>query len=193
MAKDDKKKQKLLADQEAQDRARYLQLLDKAETPSPLQQRRETDTLNFLDWESGTGDYKDKPIDVTHAPGLGPALSLYERAKAGQQGERMGTGAIQLGLNASDPGLAANLAEESKLRREQEAAGGLEEAVAAKSAEAHGSALPLIQLNQSRALNLADTAANQSRFSTNEYTQFRPRSPWETVAKAAAGGAAAFA
>jgi hypothetical protein len=134
--------------------------------------------LDFLDWEAGKGKYEGQPIDVTKAPGMGPSLSLYNRAKAGQQGERQGIGALRMGINATDPGLATALAEESKLKREQDAAGALESAVAMKSGEARGSSLPLIQLDQSRAMGLAGLTGNQSGNSTGMWSAFRTRPSW---------------
>lgn len=175
MNKGDKRKEQQLAEQQAADRSLFLQSFNKAQEPSPLQKRLEEGNLEYLDWESGKGAFEGKPIDVMSAPGLGPQRSLYERAKAGQEGERMGIGALRLGLNASDPGLATNLAEQSKLRREQEAAGALEEAIAMKSAEARGSSLPLIGLDQSRRMGLAGMAGGQSGQSTGLWAGFRPR------------------
>lgn len=123
-------------------------------------------------------------------PGLGPSRSLYEHARAGQQSERQGIGALRMGLNASDPGMAANLAEQSKLRREQDASGQLEQAVAMKLAEAKGSALPLIGLNQQRTMGLASLAGNQSGNSTGLWSQFRVRpSGWATFGQGLLGGA----
>src|SRR5205085_6017578 len=118
--RDDKKKQAELGQQQAQDRALFLQSFNAAKEPSPLQKRLEGEDLKFLDWESGEGDYAGKPIDVYEAPGLGASRSLYEHAKAGQQGERAGIDALRMGLNAASPEYAANLAEQSKLRREQD-------------------------------------------------------------------------
>lgn len=123
----------------------------QAAAPTPLQSAWEKSNLDFLDWESG----KSGPVDVMKAPGLGTARSLFDYARAKQGGERAGIGALRLGLNASDPGLAANLATQADLRRDQDAAGQLENAVAARTAEAHGSVLPLSSLNTSRALNIA--------------------------------------
>ena len=169
--KGDKKKDQELANQQAADRALWLQYMQKADQKSPLQEAWEKAQLDFLNWESG----KSGPIDVMKAPSLGPALSLYQYAKQGQQGERMGQGAIQMGLNATDPGLAAKLAEQSKAKREQDAAGNLERAVAVRSAEAHGSALPLISLAQDKQLSLAGMAGGQRANSLGLWAGFRPR------------------
>lgn len=171
----DKKKQQQLADQQQADRALFLQSFNKASEQSPLQKRLEQGNLDWLDWEQGKGTFEGKPLDVMNAPGLGPSLSIFNRAKAGQQGERQGIGALRMGLNASDPGLTANLAEQSKLRREEDASGALENAVASKDAEVQGSSLPLIGLDQSRAMGLAGLAGNQAGNSTSLWSQFRPR------------------
>lgn len=173
--KDDRRKQEQLAAQQAADRALFLQSFNKASEQTPLQKRLEEGNLGWLDWEQGKGLFEGQPTDVMQAPGLGPSLSIYNRAKAGQQGERQGIGALRMGLNAADPGMAANLAEQSKLRREQEASGALENAVAMKSAEVKGSSLPLINLDQSRMMGLAGMAGNQSGQSTGLWGQFRAR------------------
>lgn len=173
--KEDKQKQEQLATQQAADRALFLQSFSKAQEQSPLQKRLEEGNMDWLDWEQGKGSFAGTPTDVMSAPGLGPSLSIYNRAKAGQQGERQGIGALRMGLNASDPGMAANLAEQSKLRREQDASGALENAVAMKSAEVKGSSLPLINLDQQRTMGLAGMAGNQSGQSTGLWSQFRRR------------------
>lgn len=180
----DKEKEKRLAEQQAQDRALFLQSFNQAREPTPLQKAWEEANLNFINWEQG----KDGALDVLKAPGLGPALSLYRHAAAGQQGERQGIGALRMGLNATDPALAAKMAEQNKLRREQEAAGQLENAVATRSAEAHGSVLPLSQLNTNRSLSLAGMAGNQAGQSQSLWAQFRPRPGfWGTLGQNFAG------
>jgi hypothetical protein len=173
--KDDKKKQADLEKQQAADRALFLQSYQKAEEPSPLQSAWEKQNLNYLNWENGEGAFAGKPIDVMNAPGLGPEVSLYNHAREGQQGERQGIGALRLGLNASDPGLAANMAEQNKLRREQDASGQLENAVAMKTAEAHNSVMPLAQLDTSRNLSLAGMAGNQAQGSQSLWANYRPQ------------------
>jgi hypothetical protein len=196
--KDDKRKDEELRRQQEADRAASNAALTTAAAPSPLQAAEEEDALNFRNWEQGKGAYAGQPIDVMNAPGLGPSLSLYRRARAGQQGERAGIGALRLGLNASDPGMAANLAEQSNLRRDQDAAGALEEAVAAKTAEAHNSVLPLIQLNQSRALGVAGLRSGQAQQTQGLWSQYRVRPGWGAnllngLVQGAAGTASAYA
>lgn len=143
--------------------------------PSPLQERVEGDNLSFLNWAAGEAG----PIDVTRAPGMGPYLSFYDRARAGQEKERMGTGALQMGLNASNPDIAARIAEANKLRREQEAAGGLERALVARAAEARGTAMPLLQMEASRESGLAGLASQNYGGSRDALVQWhsRPKKP----------------
>lgn len=176
--KEDKKKQQQLEQEKAADRALFLSSFQQAQKPSPLQEAWERAQLDFLDWEQGKGRFEGKPIDVMEAPGMGPSLSLFRRARAGQEGERMGQGLITMGTNASDPNLTARLAQQAKDRREQETAGALEEAVARRTAEAHGSVLPLAQLNTSRNLSLAGMAGNQAGQSQSLWSQFRVRPGW---------------
>jgi hypothetical protein len=195
--KEDKKKQQQLAEQSAADRALFMSSFQEAKKPSPLQEAWERAQMDFLNWEQGKGTFEGKPIDVMDAPGMGPSLSLYRRAKAGQEGERAGIGALRMGLNASSPELAAKLAQQSKDRREQEAAGALEEALAMRTAEAHGSVLPLAQLNTSRNLSLAGMAGGQAQGSQGLWANFRTRPSWladmANNAARGAGQAIAFA
>jgi hypothetical protein len=155
-----------------QNQAQQTQFIQAAAQPTELQKRYEQSQLDFLDWEGG----KDAPPDVTNAPGMAPYLDLYNHAKAGQEGERQGQGLVSMGLNASEPGLLAKLAEQSKARREQDAAGGLENALKLRSAEAHGSVLPLTSLNQNRTMGLASLASGNSNAGWARYLDQMNRS-----------------
>jgi hypothetical protein len=192
-SREEREAQRRLEDQQAADRRARDQFITQANTPDPLAERWRQSQLNFLDWEEGKGEFEGKPLDVENAPGLGPSLALFRRAREGQQGERMGIGALRMGLNASDPGMAARLAEQSKLRREQDAAGQLENAVRLRTAEAHDSIMPLVETEQGRRMGLASLASGNSANTTNTYTGFvaRPRreSFWKRLLLAGASGA----
>lgn len=170
--RDEKRKQEELRRQQEADRALFLQSFNEARKPSPLQEAWERQNLDFLNWENSRGAYEGKPLDITNAPGMGPSLALYNRAAAGQQGERQGQGLITMGLSGNSQ-LTDKLAQQSKARREQEAAGALENAVAMKTAEAHGSVLPLSALHQSRTMGLAGMAGNQAGGSTGLWANYR--------------------
>jgi hypothetical protein len=167
----------------------YIQI---ASQPDPLEERLRERDMGFLDWESG----KSGPIDVRNAPGLGPSLALYENAATEQAGERQGIGALRMGLNASNPSLAQLLEQQSKDRRQQSAAGGLEEAVRMRSAEANRSALGLAQFGQERRMGLAGLTSSNANTATGQYLQFlsRPRRPsfWSQVLGGAAQVGSAY-
>lgn len=144
----------------------------QAAQPTPLQSAWEKSNLDFLDWESG----KSGPVDVMKAPGLGVARSLFSYGRQKQENEKQGIGALRLGLNATSPEAAANLAEQAQLRREQDAAGQLENAVAARSAEAHGSVMPLSSLNLSRSMGIAGLRTGMSQYAQQRAEDLRRNS-----------------
>lgn len=155
IAQENAARQRALQEQEI---ATRNQLITIAQTEDPLETRLRARDMSWLDWSEG----KNGPLDVSKAPGLGPSLGLYESAARGQQGERMGIGALRMGLNASNPNLTAILSEQAKARREQEAAGGLERAVTLKDAEVNRSALPLAAFAQDRRMGLASLASGNA-------------------------------
>jgi hypothetical protein len=176
------------------------QSITQAAAPTPLQTAWEKANLDFLNWETGANG----PVDVMKAPGLGVARSLFDYARTKQGNERQGIGALRMGLNATSPEAAANLAEQSALRRDQDAAGQLENAVALRSAEAHGSVLPLSALNTNRALSIADLRTGNARYAQSRadelqrtsglWNRYRPLIMQGTKAAASAfGGGAEFA
>jgi hypothetical protein len=169
------------AEREAEERARQQQIqqqqqaqqfITAANVPDPLEERLRARDTAWLDWESGASG----PRDVRNAP-LGAGLDLYENASRRQEGERFGIGALALGQHASNPMLAQLLKQQSEDQRQQEAAGGLEQAVRLKSAEVNQSALPLAEFAQGRRMGLASLASGNANDSTNAYLQFlaRPR------------------
>lgn len=177
------------AERRAQEQAQIQrQLITIAQAEDPLETRLRERDMSWLDWSEG----KTGPLDVSKAPGLGPSLGLYESAARGQQGERMGIGALRMGLDASNPNLSALLNEQAKARREQEAAGGLERAVAMKDAEVNRSALPLAAFAQDRRMGLASLASGNANTSQGQYLGFlanRPQRPsfWRTLSQSFGG------
>lgn len=156
-----------------------------AATPKPLENTISAEDQNWLDSTSG----KNGPIDYSSLSPLN--FDLYNRANQRQQGERMGTGLLQMGAQGSNPGLAQLLKQQSEDQRQQDAAGGFENAVRMKDASVRGGLLPLLSLQQNRSLGLAGMSSNQSQNSTNAYTQFRPApSFWQNLLMTGIGGAA---
>jgi len=135
---------------------------------SPLELQREQESL---DWMNQT---KGPEFDVTKLNALTPQLSLYNHAKAGQEGERLGIGALRMGQMGDNSGLAALLASQQQAHREQDAAGQLENAFAAKDAEMRGSVMPLLNFQQGRSMGLASLASGNANNSTAAWANFRP-------------------
>lgn len=181
------------AQQEAEERARQQQVqqtqfIQAASQPDPLEERLKERDMKWLDWESGASG----PRDVMNAP-LGAGLDLYSNAARRQSGERFGIGALALGAHGSDPNLTQLLKQQSEDTRQQEAAGGLEQAVRMKSAEVNRSALPLAEFAQGRRMGLASLASGNAQNSTNAYLQFlsRPKQPsfWKQLLLGGLGAA----
>ena len=185
-SREEKEHQKRLEEIQRQQAAQQTQYLQLAAAPDPLTERLRQRDMAWLDWSSGKDASGNAvPIDVAKAPGLGPALSLFDRAKAGQQGERMGIGALRMGAHGTNADLANLLTEQRAARREQEAAGGLERAVATREAETTGSILPLASLEQSKRMGLAGLASDAAQDTLGNMSSFVGRSKkrpfWQDV------------
>lgn len=168
--RDDKKKQEELSRQQEEDRRRALEREQQAAAPKPVETEMEKEQLGWL------AQTKAPDFDVTKLNALTPQLSLYNHAKAGQEGQRMGLGALRMGMGEGDgSGLSTLLASQQQAHREQDAAGQLENAFAAKDAEMRGSVMPLLGLQQNRTMGLAGLGNNASQNSTNQWASFRPR------------------
>lgn len=173
-SREEREAQERMRQLQAQQQAQQQQFITAANVPDPLEERLRARDMNWMDWEEG----KSGPRDVMNAP-LGAGLDLYSNAARRQQGERFGIGALALGAHGSDPNLAQLLKQQSEDTRQQEAAGGLEQAVRMKSAEVNRSALPLAEFAQNRRMGLASLASGNAANSTNAYLQFllRPKQP----------------
>jgi hypothetical protein len=166
----------------------------------PLTQRfRDADT-RWLDLTEG----KSGPIDFSKSPELGVALGNYEAAKNAQGQERMGLGALQMGSQGSNPGLAQLLKQQSQDHLQQDAAGQLQDAVKMKDAEVRGSLLPLADFSQNRRMGIASlqtgresAAFGNQQNATNAYSQFltrpQPQSFWKSLLLSGIGGASQIA
>lgn len=135
---------------------------NNAQTVSPLQQAYEKRQTDFLNWDNGAKK------NITDAPGMNDYIQLGQKALARQGEERYGTGALQLGGESG-------YADKMKVMKQQESAqqfgAGLEDALAARRAEAQGSVMPLASLDQSRKQGLLGFAGNQQQFYTQQANQ----------------------
>lgn len=170
-SREEKEAQRRLEELQRQQMAQQQQFITLASQPDPLTERLRQRDIAWLDWSEG----KNGPIDVTKAPGLGPSLDLYSRAKAGQNEERYGIGALRMGAQGTNADLANLLTEQRAAKREQEAAGGLERAVATREAETTGSILPLASLEQNKRMGLAGLASGAAQDTLGTYAGFTGR------------------
>lgn len=156
-------------------------LMTQAETPDPLAERLRAQRMSWLDATEG----RNGPVDVTKLEGMAPYLDLYNRGRAKREGERQGIGVLQMGVNASNPDLAARIAEQRGAEREQEAAGAFSNAYNMKDAEMRGSIMPLLGLQQNRDLGLAGLSSSNYNNATDQYLRLltRPRQPsmWGSI------------
>jgi hypothetical protein len=178
-SREERAAQERLRQQETQAAAREERLLSAAERPDPLAERQRSRILRILDWDEGTGSFEGRPRNVEEMPGIEPYLDLYRNASERSAGERMGRGVISLGTEMQNPELAGRIREQQDVERQQQAAGQLEGAVTANLADATGSVLPYAQLEQSRAMNLANMASGNAASARDAYIQMltRPRRP----------------
>ena len=168
--KSDKKKQAALEAQQAADRARMDAYMAQAAAPKPLETALDTQSLDWLNATSG----KNGPLDITSLSAMKPNLALYDAASKRQTGERMGLGALQLGAQGSNPMLSQLLRSQQDDQRQQDAAGGLENAYRLTDAQMRGSIMPLLGLQQNRTMGLAGMASNASGQSTSQWANFKP-------------------
>jgi hypothetical protein len=176
--KSDKERQRRLEQQQAEDRARALAAMNTAAAPRPLETAIDTEALDWINNTTG----KNGPLDVSSLKQMKPYLGLYDNAVNRQRGERMGIGALRMGQMGDNSGLSTLLAQQSQDQRQQDAAGGLENAYRMTDAQMRGNIMPLLGLQQNRTMGLASLASGNSQNSTNQWANFRPQpSFWQTL------------
>ncbi len=128
------------------------QAFTNASAPDPLFEAWKKSGKDFLDWENSSG----KSIDS--APGMSPSLSLYDNAIR-DGADDAGQGLIQMGADGvANPNLKTLIAD----RRQQRAAGELEDAYNRRHAEVTGMVMPAASLDASNRLSLASMASGNA-------------------------------
>jgi hypothetical protein len=150
-------------------RAQHAQTMQQWQ-PGPLEQAFNAEGLAWLNATSGK-----EPLDITKLPGMAPYLDIYNSAVAKQQGQRQGLGILSMGAATANPALLANLAQQEESHRRQGAAQQLSNAFNIRNAEVRGSALPLMNLTESRAAGRAGTAATMANAASNRWAQHQIR------------------
>lgn len=140
------------------------QYLQQANTKSPLQLAREKESTDWIN-QTTSPDF-----DVTKVSGMSPWLSLYRAATQNRADEQtMSSGLLRLGTNYSNPDQAAKLNRLQDDRRQEAAAGGLEQAFGLKDASERGDVMPLLGLQQSNNLALAGLSNSSAE---NAWTRY---------------------
>jgi hypothetical protein len=162
-----------LRQQQAASLQQQNQFFAQAAEKDPLAERMRESRLKWLDATEG----RSGPLDVSKLEGMAPYLDLYNRGRARREGERVGIGALKMGLDASSPELASRIAEQHDTERQQEAAGGLENAFRMKDAEMKDSVMPLMNYQHDRGMGLASLASGNARSAQDAYLQMllRPK------------------
>lgn len=112
-------------------------------TKTPLETQFEANQKKFLDWDASDGK------DVRDAQGLDSYIQIGQAAQERGNQQRMGTGALALSDGGAS-GYAEKLKSLQNAQRGENFGSGLENALAARRAEATGSVMPLAQLDLSR-------------------------------------------
>jgi hypothetical protein len=133
----------------------------------------------------------DSGTDVGSIDMLKPFLDLYNRASADQQNQRTSTGILNLAQKSANPNQAAAYNAYLNSKRQQDAAGQLENAYNAADAQATGNLFNLAQLANSRNLGKAGASAQ----AYNTYMQNKGPSLFDKImgiGKLVIGGAQAY-
>lgn len=172
-SREERAAQESLRLQQQQAAQQQQQFFQQAAAPDPLAERMRASRLEWLDQTEG----KNGPLDVSKLDGMAPYLDLYNRGRAKREGERVGIGALQMGVEGQNPELAARIAEQRSTEREQDAAGAFENAFRMKDAEMKDSVMPLMGYQQDRGMGLASLASSNSNSAQDRYLQMltRPR------------------
>jgi hypothetical protein len=167
------KRERELADQNRQAQAQLAQTT-AAYQPSPLEQRLEKDSTDWLDFVEG----KNGPVDYTKAPGL-VHLGMYDEAAANRFAERSATGGLQMGRDGANP-TAVALRKEQLAAQMGEARGkDLVDAVRAKDASVRGNLAPfLIGTGEGRNQAKLGAASSQANSARQAYASTPVSTPW---------------
>ncbi len=138
--------------------------------PSPYEQALNKEGLDWINATNG-----DAPLDITKLPGMAPYVDIYNTAAARQQGQRIGTGMMSYGSAFANPTMLAALAQQEQAHRQQDAGAQLSNAFAMRNAEVRGSALPLINIGETRLANKAGTTAQMANADAQRWAQHQIR------------------
>lgn len=180
-SREEREAQARLQQQQAQAAQQQQQFFTQAAAPDPLAERLRASRMSWLDATEG----KNGPLDVSKLEGMAPYLDLYNRGRARREGERQGIGVLQMGVQGSNPELAARIAEQHDSERQQESAGAFENAFRMRDSEMRDSIMPLIGMKSSKDLSLAGLASGNANSARDAYLTMllKPKKPpfWQSA------------
>lgn len=161
--------------------------------PSAYEQALNKEGLHWMDATSGK-----EPMDVSKLPGMSPYIDIYNAAIAKQKGQRQGIGSLRFGAANANPNLMGALAQQEQAHSRQDAAQQLNQAYAIRNAEVRGTALPLINIGESREAGKTGAIGGQLSGSRGAWAshQIRPgfwANMMNSFARGAGEGTAAMA
>lgn len=142
-----------------------------------------------IDWMNATSG--KEPMDVSKLPGMSPYLDIYNAAMSKQKGQRMGLGSLRFGAGSANPNLMGALELQDESHRKQDAAQQLNQAYAIRNAEVRGTALPLINIGEGRAVGKTSAVGGMAINSNNAWAQHSIRPGfWANMLNSTMQGAA---
>lgn len=182
----DKKKQQLLQDQQAKAEAERTAAIAAANKPSELEsavEKSRQEDINYFNRD--TPDYSVAPKGMIDS-------TVFQRAALNRLRSRTATGGAQMGAAGADPTLLALNRERNDAETAQEGGANYATQLADRRTEAYGGSDALINLQASRALNLAGLATSHEGTASTNYANFKPApSIWAQLALAGVGAAGA--
>lgn len=156
--------------------------------PSPLEERLNQESMDWLDFTSG----KNGPVDYTKAPGL-THLGLYDEGAANRFAERTATGGLQMGRDGANA-TAVEMRRQQLADQMNEARGeNLVNAVRSKDAAVRGQMPFLIGTSEGRNQSRLNSAGSRANAASQNYASYRPSTPWwHTAIGAGIGGLGSF-
>lgn len=183
--KEDKaERERLKREQEAANQ-QLSAFITKNSEMSPYQKLREEMLMGDLNYFN-----QDAP-DYSKGPkGLAFADTASREAQARRAQERTGTGLIQMGSQASNPQMIANIREHQNAQFGENSALAYTDALNQRRAEALGSVIPMAGARNQFVGNVGGLMSNRAQISGQNYSNFRPQqSPWWQLALAGVGAA----
>lgn len=131
--------------------------------PSALETAKEGEQT---DWLKQTNDPN---FDVTKTMGMSPYMNLFNRAKTNNTSDDTPMPTAASWGGTPNANLAEALKSQGARSREQEAAGGLQQAFGAKDAAMRGDTMPFLALQQQKNMGLWDVLNNRSLNLSGQY------------------------